>query len=166
MHTTPDKNDVQRHRLGIGDHVVVTKPALLTTSGLGSCVGVALYDDYERAGLAHCMLPSAAETDDEDAQPAKYVDTGVDVLYDELTDAGAAAGGLRAKVVGGSDMLGFSGGPTVGERNAAAARAALEERGVPLVAADTGGEQGRSLEFEAATARLSVAAADGSGTVL
>ncbi len=56
-------------------------------------------------------------------------------------------------------MLGSSNGPTVGDRNAAAARTVLNERGI-TAAAETGGEQGRSLAFETATARLQVAWAD------
>lgn len=164
--TRTDQEETRSCRIGIAEHVVTTEPATLRTSGLGSCVGICLYDENGRGSLAHCMLPSAAESDDENPKPAKYVDTGVRTLWDKLVEAGAAPREIRAKVVGGSDMLGFSDGPSVGERNVTAVRTELEERGVPIVAAETGGEQGRSIEFETATAQLSVAAADGSTTVL
>lgn len=160
-------DDVHRHRIGIGEYVVVTEPAVLATSGLGSCVGVCLHDGRGRAGLAHCMLPSVAEAGDADpSKPAKYVDAGVGALRDGLVGAGASPGALRAKVAGGSDMLGLADGPTVGERNVATARAKLEALGIPLAASETGGGQGRSLAFEAATGRLRVTAAGGSETVL
>ncbi|MFB6296482.1 MAG: chemotaxis protein CheD [Halobacteriales archaeon] len=166
MQTTSDAVETRRRRLGIAEHEVATEPAVLTTSGLGSCVGIALYDGGGRGGLAHCMLPSAADADDADAKPAKYVDTAIETLRAELVEAGASPGDLRAKIAGGSDMLGLSGGPTVGERNAAAAREELDARGIPVVATETGGGQGRSLAFETATGRLSIAAADGSETDL
>lgn len=163
----PEDADVHRYRIGIGEHAVAAEPAVISTSGLGSCVGIGLYDGNGRGGLAHCMLPSATEAGNDDPEkPAKYVDTGIEVLRDELVEAGATPGRLRAVLAGGSDMLGFSDGPAVGERNVAAARTVLEERGIPILAAETGGEQGRSLTFETATAQLHVAAADGSTTVL
>ena len=168
MQMTQEGNEsVTRRRVGIAEHVVATDPAILTTSGLGSCVGICLYDDQGRGGLAHCMLPSADDTEaDVATKPAKHVDTGIEILQTELLDAGALRGKLRAKVAGGSDMLGFSEGPTVGERNVAVARAELKERDIPIVATETGGGQGRSLEFETGAARLHVTAADGSSTVL
>lgn len=164
---TADGDESRRRRIGIGECVVVTRPAVLATSGLGSCVGICLHDGQGRAGLAHCMLPSVTEAASPDpSRPAKYVDAGVEALHDALVDAGASPGAFRAKIAGGSDMLGLSDGPTVGERNVATARTELEERGIPIAASETGGGQGRSLAFEAATGRLRVTAAGGSETVL
>jgi chemotaxis protein CheD len=167
MKTTSEDAETRRHRIGIGEHLVATEPTVIATSGLGSCVGVGLYDENGRGGLAHCMLPSAGEAGDENPEkPGKYVDTGIETLHTKLVDAGTDPRNLRAKVAGGSDMLGLSDGPAVGERNVVAARTVLEQRNIPIVAADTGGEQGRSLSFETATAKLHIAAADGSTTVL
>jgi chemotaxis protein CheD len=113
------------------------------------------------------MLPSAAEAGESDpSKPGKYVDTGVQVLQAELIEAGASVDDIRAKVAGGSDMLGFSNGPTVGERNASTARAELDARGIRIVSTDTGGEQGRSLEFDLESSELLVSGADGTTTVL
>jgi chemotaxis protein CheD len=156
-----------RVHIGIAEHDLRTEPAVLETSGLGSCLGVCLYDDEGRGGLAHCMLPSVDDASDGNGtKPAKFVDTGVETLYEGLLDLGASPGAIRAKVAGGSDMLGLSDGPTVGERNVAAARAELDARDIPVVAERTNGEQGRSLAFETATGRLRVTAAGGSTTVL
>jgi len=167
MKTTSENAETRRHRIGIGEHLTATEPTVIATSGLGSCVGVGLYDENGRGGLAHCMLPSAAEAGDENPEkPGKYVDTGIETLYKELIGAGTDPKNLRAKVAGGSDMLGLSDGPTVGERNVAAVRTVLQNREIPIVAAETGGDQGRSLSFETATARLRIDVADGSTTVL
>lgn len=154
-------------RVGIGEHVVASDEAVLETSGLGSCVGVCLYDGEGRGGLAHCMLPAADDAGDGASyKPAKYVDTGIEALVADLVGAGAAPADLRAKIAGGSDMLGLSDGPTVGERNVAAARSELNARGIRIVAAETGGGQGRSLGFETDTGDLRVTAAEGSTNIL
>lgn len=165
QNSTP--TDLPRRRIGIAEHVIVSEPAVLTTSGLGSCVGIGLYDETGRGGFVHCMLPAAAETSNPNSsKPAKFVDTAVELLHEKLLAAGARPGALRAKLAGGSDMLGLSDDLTVGERNTSAAEDALATADIPLVATETGGQQGRSLKFETATGQLQVVAADGTTTVL
>lgn len=143
--------------VGIAEYAVVTGSAAITTSGLGSCVGVAVYDRTgEAAGLAHVMVP---EADGADGPPAKFADAGTAALIEALTAAGGTE--LRAKLAGGSDMLGLSEGATIGERNAAQVREVLADHDVPVVAADIGGESGRSLQFETVSGTLLVRTADG-----
>lgn len=44
-------------KVGMADLKVCKCPDALTTLGLGSCVGVALYDPVTKiSGLLHCML--------------------------------------------------------------------------------------------------------------
>ena len=44
-------------RVGIADAAIVSAPDTLITMGLGSCVGIALYDREKKiAGLVHIML--------------------------------------------------------------------------------------------------------------
>ncbi|NLY51006.1 MAG: hypothetical protein GX062_08405, partial [Firmicutes bacterium] len=48
------------HRVGMADLAAARVPVVLCTIGLGSCVGIALYDRETRVGgLAHIMLPQA-----------------------------------------------------------------------------------------------------------
>ncbi len=55
-------------------------PGLLTTIGLGSCVGIALYDKQNKiAGLAHIMLPSSKEIKNNENK-AKFADTGIQLI--------------------------------------------------------------------------------------
>jgi chemotaxis protein CheD len=147
-----------RRRVGIADFAVTTDGAVLTTSGLGSCLGVALYD--ERAGvsgLIHVMLPEAP---DDPANVAKYADTGLDAVLSEMDDVGATAGRVRAKLAGGSAMFAFdSQDEPIGERNVAVTRATLDRLGVPIDAADVGGDAGRSIRFHADTAELRIKSA-------
>lgn len=156
----------ERLRVGIAEYEVATDGAVLTTSGLGSCVGVALYDDAaEAAGLAHVMLPAAPERTD--AKPAKFADAGTTLLVDELERAGASRERLVAKLAGGSDMLDFSNGDAgIGERNVREVRRTLADHGVALVAEDVGGSYGRSLRLESATGALVVRSAHRENTTL
>jgi chemotaxis protein CheD len=149
----------ERRKVGIAEYDVATDGAVLTTSGLGSCIGVALWDSFSGvAGLAHVMLPAADEVDGGTA--AKFADTGTALLVDELVAAGADPDGLEAKIAGGSHMLDFSDdGPGIGERNAAAVRETLASHDVPIVAEDVGGDHGRSLRFESRTGTLEVKSA-------
>lgn len=167
-----------RVKVGVAEFAIASGDTLLTTSGLGSCVGVAVGDpDAGVAGLAHVMLPGAngdarfERTDDDtgktggpgkaspgdEVKPAKYVDRGVERLLAGVEAAGGDPDGVEAKLAGGSRMFDFSGvGEGVGQRNVERAREALAERGVPVVAEDAGGGHGRSLELDPGTWTLTV----------
>ena len=149
----------EQRKVGIAEYEVATDGAVLTTSGLGSCVGVALHDPHSGvAGLVHVMMPSADEVDGGD--PAKFADTGTELIVEEVTAAGADPDQLVAKLAGGSDMLDFSeSGGGIGERNAAVVRETLQALEVPITAEDIGGDHGRSLRLESRTGDLVVKSA-------
>lgn len=149
-----------RLKVGIAEYEVTADEAELTTSGLGSCVGVALYDTESGiSGLVHVMLPVADEM--RDGKPAKFADTGVELLIEEMESIGAAVETLEAKIAGGSDMLDFSkADKSIGERNAEQVRNTLSSYDIPVVAADIGGDYGRSLLFEPTTGDLVVKSAN------
>ena len=158
--------DVPRLKVGLSDATVATDGSALVTSGLGSCLGVALYHPSVGAGgLLHAMLP---EADGHPGVEQKFVVEGIDALVADMADAGAPPSGLRAKLAGGAEMLQLDvdDEASVGSRNVAAAERALAELDVPIVAADTGGHRGRSLRFDTAAGRLHVVYAGGDSTVL
>lgn len=150
----------ERVKVGIAEYEVTADNAELTTSGLGSCVGVALYDDGTGvAGLVHVMLPAADEM--EDGNAAKFADTGTQLLIEEMVAIGADDAGIKAKIAGGSDMLDFSeGGSGIGDRNVEQVRETLAANDVPIVGQDVGGDHGRSLRLEASTGDLVVKSAN------
>ncbi|WP_336001661.1 chemotaxis protein CheD [Halorientalis halophila] len=161
-----DEPERERVKVGIAEYEVTTAEATLTTSGLGSCLGVALYDEAAGvAGLVHVMLPSAEGVENPTA--AKYADTGIETLLVEMERAGAARDRVRAKVAGGSDMLDFSeNGSGIGVRNMEQVEATLDAFGIPIVSEDVGGDHGRSLRLEGSSGDLLVKSANkGSETI-
>ena len=157
-----DSETVTRQKIGIAEYAVVTDETILVTSGLGSCLGIVLYDPENTvSGMIHVMLPSVDQA--RDTNPAKFVDTGLPLLIDEMEAAGADSAQLRAWIIGGSEMLQFdSGGESIGSRNIALARQLLDEYGLTLVEADVGGNHGRSIQFDPAAGTVSIRTADDS----
>ena len=156
----PDTETVSRQKIGIAEYAVVTDETILVTSGLGSCLGIVLYDPRNTvSGLIHVMLPSVDQA--RDTNPAKFVDTGLPLLIDEMVAAGADRSRLQAWIVGGSEMLNFdSGGESIGSRNIAMATQLLDDLGLRLVDSDVGGGHGRSIQFDPAAESVSIRTAD------
>lgn len=156
-----------RRKVGLSDAGVATDGETLVTSGLGSCLGIALYDPTTGVGgLLHAMLPAAEGRGGLDQ---KYVVEGIDTLVADLDDAGADPTELRAKLAGAAEMIEFDMGSdtdSVGARNVDAAETALAHRQIQIVDSDTGGSRGRSLRFDTDTGALSVSYAGGETTVL
>jgi len=154
------ETEPERVKVGIAEYEVTTDGAELATSGLGSCLGVALVDPATGvAGLVHVMLPNAEEMDEDN--PAKFADAGTELLIEELTDLGADVDTLEAKIAGGSDMLDFSEtGSSIGVRNVEQVRETLAEHDVPVIGEDVGGDYGRSLRLDTRTGELVVKSAN------
>ncbi|NIQ96492.1 MAG: chemotaxis protein CheD [Desulfuromonadales bacterium] len=148
-----------RERVGISEFKVAAGPAVLVTYGLGSCLGITLYDPEQRiGGLAHTLLPKP-KTGMDTSRMSKFVDSAIRSMADELVAMGAARERLEAKVFGGANMFeAFQewSGEGIGQRNIASARATLEELEIPLVAEDVGGNFGRTLVFDLESGKVIV----------
>jgi chemotaxis protein CheD len=153
--------------IGIAEYAVTPNGDELSTFGLGSCVAVALHDPGSGvSGLAHVMLPRA-QADDGGEDLGKFADTAVKAMLSEMAELGADRDGVRAKVVGGSEMFDFSGiAEGVGRRNVEAVERELESRGIPIEAEDVGGDHGRSVRFDGATGTLMMKTAEDGETEL
>ena len=157
-------SDAGRIKVGVSDLAIATGGETLTTSGLGSCVAVALVDRPAGVrGLLHAMLPNGTETETGIERPGKYVDTGIETLIAELEAAGASPSRLEARVAGGAEMLDLT--DAVGPRNVARAEQCLEAAEIPVVERAVGDGVGRTVRFRA-DGRLVVRAADGFERVL
>lgn len=88
--------------MGMADYKVCTSPAVLSTLGLGSCVGVVMYDPgKDMCGLAHVMLPDSTRMNSE-ANRCKFADTCLLDMKKELIRKGADPSRLAAKIAGGA----------------------------------------------------------------
>jgi len=138
--------------VGVGEYRVVHSPERLISIGLGSCVGIAIFDlQAQVGGLAHAMLPRYEEGRDK-VNASKYADSSIMLMVDELVEMGATKGRLKAKMAGGAQMFSFisSDALNIGLRNSEAARATLKAERIPLLAEDVGGTKGRTVTFSTA----------------
>jgi chemotaxis protein CheD len=147
-------------RVKVADYAVRRATNVHATIGLGSCVAIALYDrDAQVGALAHILLPNATMSRETD-NPAKFPETIVPIMIEEMRSLGSrAAARICAKIVGGASMFGQlanGSGINVGERNLSATRDVLATLGIPIVAEDTGLDYGRSVYFHLADGRLEV----------
>jgi chemotaxis protein CheD len=137
-------------RVKVADLAIGRDEQTLITIGLGSCVAIVLYDAAARiGGLAHTLLPDESMARDR-TNPAKFPAPAIATLLAEMTRWGADQRRIRAKLVGGASMFANlvpSGAINIGDRNVAAARQALAQRGIPVVAEDVGSDHGRSVHF-------------------
>ena len=151
--------------VGLGELLHSGDPqAVLVTYGLGSCVAVTVYDSRTRAGaMAHIVLPVSPEGEGATAGgPAKYADRAIEALVQVMRGYGAPPSRLIVKIAGGARVLNFPGAGAqwgIGERNVAAVRELLHKFGLPLVAADVGGNYGRTMRFYLASGRVVISTA-------
>ena len=137
-------------KVGMADLKVGRNPDSLISYGLGSCVGIALYDSQTKVGgLAHIMLPDSTQARATDNK-AKFADTALPVLLEQVLQLGGVKSRMTAKIAGGSQMFNFAQATDVmriGDRNAEAVREVLKSLSIRLVAEDVGGNYGRTVEL-------------------
>mgnify|MGYP000964914714 CR=1 FL=1 len=151
---------IERIKVGMADLNVVKSPGILVTLGLGSCVGIALYDEHVKvAGLSHIMLPSSKVIKNNQNR-AKFADTAILLLIEKMLDMGAKKDRLKAKIAGGAQMFTSATNDNnllkIGERNVISTLEVLDSLNIPVIAQDTGGNYGRSIELYAETGVLLV----------
>ena len=138
-------------KVGMADLKTGKAPNTITTLGLGSCIGIALWDSTTKiGGLAHIMLPDSTRIRN-NSNVAKFADTGITELVRQMEKMGVSRRHMVAKIAGGARMFEVSGKTSVGnigEKNALASKAKLWELGIRLVAEDTGLNYGRTVELD------------------
>ncbi|RJP33056.1 MAG: chemotaxis protein CheD [Actinobacteria bacterium] len=154
--------------VGVAEYFVTHNPHMLASYGLGSCVGVALYDDKRKiGGLAHVMLPDSSSMTKK-GNPGKFADTAIKAMVEEMERLGSKRWDIKAKIAGGACMFTIPGainprnvpgpclGMQIGERNIEAAKTALTELKIQLVAEDTGGSYGRTMRFDISNGAVTI----------
>lgn len=144
-------------KVGIADLNLVLDPGTIMTIGLGSCIGIALYDRNKKvAGLSHIMLPDSTQFKSA-SNPMKFADSAIPLLVEKMKDQGCRKQNIVAKIAGGASMFNFSDKSIIsdiGKRNSDAVKKALKEIGIPIIAEDTGGDKGRTMILEASTGKV------------
>lgn len=135
-------------KVGIADAAIVQPPQSIATIGLGSCIGILLYDTYNKyTALIHIMLPDST-TFKEVTNPYKFADLAVPLTLEKLIKMGSCKSNIIAKIAGGASMFKFaerSINSDVGQRNITAVKEALKKEKIKIVAEDVGGDKGRSM---------------------
>ncbi|SFQ97145.1 chemotaxis protein CheD [Desulfoscipio geothermicus] len=150
-------NNIEDIHIGIGEYKVARSPGRLVTLGLGSCVGVSLWDPLSKiGGLLHVMLPNSRDFTKINKKE-KYADLGIPLIVKDMVRQGADRNRLQAKLVGGAQM--FTGVDkkqlfNIGERNVEVSRKVLKELSIHIVSEDVGGNKGRTMYLNLATGEV------------
>ncbi|MGH4125789.1 MAG: chemotaxis protein CheD [Clostridium sp.] len=154
-------------KVGISDLNVTFSPDKLITVGLGSCVGIAIYDKtIGIGGLAHIMLPDSSQFN-KITNEIKFADLAIPILVEKMIKKGAKLKNMRAKIAGGASMFNFPDKSIImdiGSRNGIAVKNALKILCIPILSEDIGGNKGRTLIFDTASGLLAIRTV-GMGTV-
>ncbi len=145
--------------IGIGEYFVGSSPMM--TIGLGSCIGLTIYDRDLRIGaMVHIMLPESSGRTD---RPGKYADTAVPLLLSKLTERGSQRSSLVVKMAGGASMFEYFGNNlNIGERNVERLRVILAQNRHRISAEEVGGKSGRTVSFyPGENGKVTVRSADG-----
>ncbi len=138
-------------KVGIADYKVGKAPDKIVSYGLGSCIGITLYDAVNKVGgLVHIMLPDSTQARATE-NLSKFADTGIPLLLKEVLALGAVKSRVVAKLAGGSQMFQFAGTSdimSIGNRNAQFAKDTLRKNGIRIISEDLGGTYGRTVEID------------------
>lgn len=147
-------------KVGMADLNVAQLTGVLKTTGLGSCVGITLFDSRAKvAGMAHVMLPSSDIAREGTINIAKYADTAIPEMISRMVKLGASIPRMAAKMAGGAQMFAFAGNNDtmrIGPRNVESCKEMLKKHSISLLAEDTGANYGRTIEFDCETGILVV----------
>ena len=141
---------VETIRVGMADLKTGRHPCMLTTLGLGSCVGISLFCRVSHTcGMAHVMLPSSKQAR-ENLNIAKFADTGIVELVNQMLRIGAKRTSIVAKLAGGAQMFSFRDASDImriGDRNVDASKDILTRMRIPIISEDCGANYGRTIEL-------------------
>ncbi len=129
---------------GIGEYQIGRK-ILLEAMGLGSCVGVILFDmSTGISGIAHVLLPGASQNGE-----TKYAETAIQKMFEDMVKQGARRSKIVSKFAGGAQVFKHMNLDIlkIGDRNAVSVEETLIKYKIPILAKDVGGEVGRNVIF-------------------
>lgn len=152
--TNSNENRPKRVTLRPGEFFVSNEDVVISTL-LGSCIAACLYDPVQRVlGMNHFLL---SEKKNHNGIPLCVTEAGrygvyaMELLINAMLKLGARKAHLQAKVFGGGMVLPASSKKdsflNVAAVNVRFIREFLKKDGIPLIAADLGGDKGRVIYF-------------------
>jgi len=149
----------QEIRVGISDMNTAFSPDKLYTVGLGSCVGIVMYDkELKLGGMAHIMLPDSRQFADV-CNPLKFADLAIPMLLEDMQKLGSKKQNVIAKIAGGASMFNFADkkmNMDIGRRNSVAVKQILDIMRIPLIRDDVGGNKARTMILDTKTGVVSI----------
>jgi len=147
----------QKITVGISDLNVVVNPNTLISYALGSCIGICLYDKYNKiAGLSHILLPDST-LNKHKLNLYRFADTAIIELIKMMIQKGGKKQFFTAKVVGGANMFDWE-GETIGEKNIKAVKKELIRLRIPVIGHDVGGDYGRTVSIDSKDGKVTIRA--------
>lgn len=145
---------MRQYALNIGDVAATSSADAIVCHGLGSCIGLFIYDEERSvAGGAHIMLPG--QWNEQSLTPTCFSFNAIDQLLLEMKKLGSNLNNLKAKLVGGANVFQMS-TMEVGRSNTEAVCTLLAERDVTILAMEVGGDFSRTAKFECGSREVEV----------
>ncbi|WP_338595237.1 chemotaxis protein CheD [Clostridium baratii] len=155
--------------VGLSEIYVGKEGENIITVGLGSCVGVIIYDDKNKIfGLAHIMLSDSMQFKNVQ-NIGKYVDLAIPELIRQVIKNGALRKNLKCKLTGGASMFNFSDTSLIsdiGKRNVIKAREVLLKEKIEIISEDVFGTKGRTISINTSTGEIFVKMVGGETRVI
>ena len=143
--TRPILNDFQEC-VNLGKLVFTTNPEHYNLLGIGTCIGIFIYD-LKRGNytLAHTLLPKYEEIDSRlnPKMPAKFTDLAIHRMVKKMEQNGSNLKSLKCKIAGGGQI--YNDSLLIGQKNIEMTKLVLNEFKIPLEAEDVGGNTSRSI---------------------
>ncbi len=149
--------------VGISDAKVSASPEdEILTYSLGSCIGVAVYDQRVKVGgMLHFQLPSSVDNIERALEnPFMFADTGMKEMLKMMYKLGADMKNIKIKIAGGAQIMNDAKIFQIGKRNYTAIRKLLWQNGLFIENEDIGGNHARSLKLNIADGQVIVGKVD------
>jgi chemotaxis protein CheD len=155
------------HYLMPGELIIAKTPSVVWTV-LGSCVSVILYHKKTGIGaICHAQLPGTIKEghcfdncpekclmDTSSRNQSKYVTCAVKYMLGEIKKLNIKLDELDIRVFGGADVIPSNNKMSIGKLNVETAFKILQDEGLSVTQAETGGSSGRNILFISATGEV------------
>lgn len=151
-------------KVGMADMNICSPPDIITTLGLGSCVGLVLYDVRTKlCGLMHIMLPDSTKIKN-NSNRAKFADTAISDMLEIMKKNGSNIEDIIAKIAGGARMFEYGadkksrGIISIGDENINAVIEILKCKNIQIISKDIGKNYGRTIIFDPSNGNMTIRA--------